>query len=118
MGPNLPAIEDEDPTIEEEGIDFEPTRTDQFDANRVAPPKIASNPGAVTFDERGQALWKWATEAMASAPDDRTFDQIGSLRNDALTLEQPKNEAAADEPRKGGGYNPYNTAKPGDPSKR
>lgn len=118
MGPKAPALGDDDPTIEEEALDFEPTRTDQLDANRVALPRVASTPDSVTFDERGQPRWKWATEAMTTTPDDRTFDQIGSLRNDALSLEKPKKETVADEPRKGSGYNPYNTAKPGDPSKR
>lgn len=101
----------EDPTSEEEALEFDGTATDQLDDTyrfRVVAASESAN-GTVGFDDRGQSHWKWITEVTPSAADATgTFDQLKALENPALTLEEDR---AAAEPRRAShdGYDPYAT---------
>jgi len=83
--------DEDDPTGEEEGLDFDGTHTDQLDDTyrfRIVAASESAN-GTVGFDDRGQSHWKWRTELSANAVDGTgTFDQIKALENPALTLEE------------------------------
>jgi len=118
MGPKTADITDDEPTIEEEAIGFEPTSTDQIDDDFRVSATLESNAGAIAFDERGQSRWKWSSESTAVEPNEGTFDQLKSLTNEMLALEEPAADAAPEQGPKGPGYNPYDTAKPGGPRKR
>ena len=99
--------EDDDPTSEEEVPEFDGTHTDQLDdkyRSRIAAGSERPH-GAVGFDDRGQAQWKWITEIEPDGSATGTFDQLKALENPALTLEE---EPAPDPPRKTG-YDPYAT---------
>jgi hypothetical protein len=100
----------EDPTSEEEALEFDGTSTDQLDDTyrfRVVAASESAN-GTVGFDDRGQSHWKWITEVKPSAADATgTFDQLKALENPALALEDDR----ANEPRRASqdGYDPYAT---------
>jgi hypothetical protein len=100
----------DDPTSEEEALEFDGTDTDQLDDTyrlRVVTASESPN-GTVAFDDRGQPHWKWKTELAATAADATgTFDHIKALDNPALSLED---EAPAEPaPSKETGYDPYAT---------
>ena len=97
---------DDDPTVEEEAPDFDPSGTDELERPTFAAVRDDSA-GSVEHDDRGQARWKWATEHQGPASEtERTFDQLEALTNDKLALEE-----SAPEPTAGpqSGYNPYDT---------
>jgi hypothetical protein len=100
----------EDPTSEEEALEFDGTSTDQLDDTyrfRVVAASESAN-GTVGFDERGRSHWKWITEVKPLAQDaSGTFDQLKALENPALALEDDR----GDEPRRASqaGYDPYAT---------
>jgi hypothetical protein len=59
----------EDPTAEEEALEFDGTATDQLDDTyrfRVVAASESAN-GTVGFDDRGQSHWKWITEVQPLA---------------------------------------------------
>jgi hypothetical protein len=100
----------DDPTSEEEALEFDGSPTDQLDDTyrlRVVTASESAS-GTVAFDDRGQPHWKWKSELAASAADATgTFDQIKALDNPALSLEDdPKPEP---EPSRKTGYDPYAT---------
>ena len=101
--------DEDDPTSEEEALEFDGTHTDQLDDTyrfRVVAASESDN-GTVAFDERGQAQWKWITELPAKSVEATgTFDQLKALENPALTLEDAPTPVAAEPPRKVG-YDPY-----------
>ena len=103
-------IDDDDPTSEEEALEFDGTHTDQLDDTyrfRLVASSESAN-GKVGFDERGRSQWKWATELPASAVDGTgTFDQLKALDNPALTLEDVATPEP--EPPRKVGYDPYAT---------
>jgi hypothetical protein len=100
-----------DPTGEEEALPFDGTATDQLDDTyrfRVVAASESAN-GAVSFDDRGQAQWKWITELSAKTVEATgTFDQLKALENPGLALEELVTPAPSDPPRKVG-YDPYAT---------
>jgi hypothetical protein len=104
-------LEDEDPTGEEESLEFDGTATDQLDDTyrfRVVAASESEN-GTIDFDDRGQPRWKWITELSPAAGDlTATYDQLKALDNPALSIEPD----VASEPRKTpskSGYDPYAT---------
>jgi len=102
--------DDEDPTSEEEAIEFDGTHTDQLDDTyrlRVVLTSESAN-GVVSFDDRGQAQWKWITEIGGTTADvSGTFNQLRALDNPTLAL---KDETPpAPEPTRKTGYDPYAT---------
>ena len=104
--------ENDDPTIEEEALEFDGVHTDQLDsAYRVSVVSASeSSAGGIDHDDRGQARWRWITEDERPATTDDTFDQLHALDNPTLTLavsEQASVEAPPSKP--GGGYDPYDT---------
>jgi hypothetical protein len=105
-----PPDDSDDPTGEEEALEFDGSSTDQLDdAYRLGVAAAgAGAKGAVGFDDRGQAQWKWITELTPTAgAASGTFDQLKALENPALRLE----EEAAPEPQPPSktGYDPYST---------
>jgi len=105
-------LTDDDPTVEEEVPDFDPTRTDQLDERAFASERHDTT-GVIEHDERGQARWKWNPETAPATDADQTFDELRALTNDRLALEDaPAAEAA---PRPQSGYNPYDTNSPKQP---
>lgn len=102
--------ESQDPTSEEEALEFDGTSTDQLDDTyrfRVVAASESAN-GTVGFDDRGRSHWKWITEVSPTAGDlTGTFDQLKALDNPALSLEaepEPEPRKAVKE-----GYDPYAT---------
>ena len=121
-------IADDDPTIEEEAPDFDPTRTDSLlrasDVSIVA--AGGDSVGAIEHDDRGEARWKWVTETAGALASEKTFDHLKSLSNELLALEDAPAPAEADKPSRKTGYNPYDVdgpaaqpppSKPAKPSK-
>jgi hypothetical protein len=99
----------EDPTSEEEALQFDGTRTDQLDDTyrfRLVAASESAN-GAVGFDDRGQPQWKWITELGPASATTGTFDQLKALDNPALSLQDET--PPAPEPSGKTGYNPYAT---------
>ncbi len=100
----------EDPTSEEEALEFDGTHTDQLDDTyrlRVVAASESAN-GAVAFDDRGHAQWKWITELGASGTDaSGTFDQLKALEAPKLRLKD--DTPPAPEPTAKTGYDPYAT---------
>jgi hypothetical protein len=113
---------EEDPTAEEEALEFDGSKTDQLDDSYRVRIVSASENGKVEHDDRGQARWKWTTETNSPAPSDTgTFDLLKSLDNAALDVSPPAaDDAAVPEPvkiDKVAGYNPYETLVEREPSK-
>jgi len=113
--------EEDDPTSEEEILEFDGSKTDQLDDTyRMRVVSASENGiGAVDHDERGHAKWKWSTEASAqpSPADTGTFDLLKSLDNESLSLSQ---ELPALDPKavdSHGGYNPYDVITERSPAK-
>jgi hypothetical protein len=100
----------DDPTGEEEAIEFDGSRTDQLDDTyrfRVVAAS-ESGKGAVGFDDRGQPHWKWISELMPVVSDaSETFDQLKALDNPALSLKTERVPEA--QPPTKAGYDPYST---------
>jgi hypothetical protein len=98
----------EDPTGEEEALEFDGTHTDQLDdAYRLRVVTASEGgKGAVSFDDRGQAQWKWNAELLRSDAS-ATFNELKALENPALTLEG--DAVPAPEPLAKAGYDPYAT---------
>jgi hypothetical protein len=101
---------DDDPTGEEEALEFDGAHTDQLDdtyRSRVVA-SSESPSGTVAFDDRGQSHWKWITEVGPAGDASGTFDQLKALENPALSLEEDAAPPAAASPAKTG-YDPYST---------
>jgi len=103
---------DDDPTIEEEVPDFDPTRTDQIEEDEFVSTRHDTT-GVIEHDERGQARWKWIPETTPAGDADGTFDELRALTNDRLTLEDSPSKESAPTPQSG--YNPYDTNAPTPP---
>jgi len=101
-------LTDDDPTGEEEALDFDPTRTDQVD-----PPGSPSHrcTGIIERDERGHAVWR----VSMPTDTDRTFDELRTLHNEKLAIDEPATHEPVATPTDG--YNPYDTG-PAKPPKR
>jgi len=114
-----PAIEDEDPTVEEQIVELDSAHAE----TEHAPDALALDytgefaSGVVDHDDRGQARWKWKTEDAPIAPAERTFDLLKALDNDALSIESEPQEVRKAPPRQSG-YNPYDVGGPTKPKSR
>ena len=106
---NKRPLEDDDPTIEEEVPDFDPTRTDQIAEDSFVSTRHDTT-GVIEHDERGQARWVWTPETAPASESDATFDELRALTNDRLALEDSKPADSAPTPQSG--YNPYDTNSP------
>jgi hypothetical protein len=109
--------DEDDPTGEEEILDFDGTHTDQLDDTyrlRVVTAS-ESDAGGVSFDDRGQAQWKWNTELGRTNDASGTFDLLRALENPAITLD---GKAPEPEPPNKTGYDPYATGVFGKPKIR
>jgi hypothetical protein len=112
--------EDDDPTIEEEILEFDGSTTDQLDDTyRMRVVSASENgKGTVDHDERGRAKWKWSTEASAPATADTgTFNLLKALDNDSLSLSQEIPALDATNIDKHAGYNPYDAVTEKTPAK-
>jgi len=100
--------DNEDPTSEEEALQFDGTQTDQLDDTYRLRVVTASEggQGGIGFDDRGQARWQWKTELAGSSGDATgTFNELKALENPALALQgeaPPQPELS-----KTTGYDPY-----------
>jgi hypothetical protein len=109
MKPRRP--DDDSPTGEQEGVEFDGTQTIQLDDTyrfRVVCGS-ESETGGVDHDERGQARWKWKAEGAAADPTAKTFDQLKALDAD-LELAISQRVRALEQLEESG--NPYDTAPP------
>lgn len=101
----------DDPTSEEQALEFDGTHTDQLDDTyRLRVVKASeSASGTVGFDDRGHSHWKWKTELAPAAEDlTSTFNQLKALDNPALSMEVESTPVP--EPPTKTGYDPYATA--------
>jgi hypothetical protein len=107
-------LTDDDPTLEEEALDFDPTRTDEIDLDFVS--ASHGTTGVIEHDDRGQARWVLTPKNEAATDVDATFDELRALTNERLEID----DEAPKEPKKPpkGGYNPYETDAPKAPRKR
>jgi len=107
MSPNSPVLTDNDPTLEEEAPEFEPTATDTLPEEVSVVAAGGDSAGAIEHDERGEARWKWVTETAAASEVDKTFDHLEALSNASLSLENTPATADTEKPSRKTGYNPY-----------
>jgi hypothetical protein len=99
----------DDPTSEEEALEFDGTPTDQLDDTyrlRVVTAS-ESGKGGIGFDDRGQARWQWNTETGLGSDATGTFNELKALDNPALALEGEATPEPAPSPKSG--YDPYAT---------
>jgi hypothetical protein len=104
-----PPDTDDDPTGEEEALEFDGTHTDQLDdtyRSRIVASSESGN-GTVAVDDRGELLRKWIKDLAPAADVSGTFDQLKALENPALRLEEAV-PPAPESPSKTG-YDPYST---------
>jgi hypothetical protein len=76
---------------------------------RPAEPRAPS--GRVAHDTRGNAVWNWATNLGASALES-TSRLLKQLDTPELSLDQSQKSPRLENGDSGGGYDPYNRAKP------
>ena len=100
----------DDPTSEEEALEFDGTHTDQLDDTyrlRVVAASESGN-GTVAFDDRGHAQWKWITElGGCGCRCQRHVRPAQSARRPEAPLEDEA--PPAPEPLAKTGYDPYAT---------
>ena len=113
MSSKPPLIADEDPTLEEEAPQFDPTRTDNLAASDVSIVAAGGDSvGAIEHDDRGEARWKWITETNGALESDKTFNHLKALSNTSLALQQTPASTEPEKPSRKTGYNPYDVAGP------
>jgi hypothetical protein len=105
---------DDDPTLEEEALDFDPTRTDEIELDFVAPEHTST--GVIEHDDRGQARWVLTPKHAPASDADSTFDELRALTNERLEIEDATPAEKKRNPK--GGYNPYDTDIPAPPRKK
>jgi hypothetical protein len=105
---------EDDPTDQQEALDYDGTSTDQLDDTyrfRVVA-MSESSAGGIDRDDLRRPRWKWMTEGPASAAEtDKTFDHLKALDHDALAVKDSAAEPPPAASRKVG-YNPYETGPP------
>ena len=104
---NSRLIDDDDPTGEEEALDFDPRRTDRIDA-----PIDPGTTGIIERDDRGNAVWR----VIMPTDTERTFDELRIFDNDKLAVDEPRPPEPTSSPQSG--YNPYDTGPAKPPTKR
>ncbi len=103
-------IGENDPTAEEEALDFDGTHTMRLDDTfRVA--VLAAHEqsvGSVEHDDRGEARWDWATDTVT--PCDLTAETLDYLKalDGPLSTEDTQPMESIEQPRLAG-YNAYDT---------
>ncbi len=105
---------DDDPTIEEQGPAFDPTRTDEIELDFVAARHAST--GVIEHDDRGQARWVLMPKQEPASDADATFDELRALTNDRLEIDDAPKEKKKSHPK--GGYNPYDTNDPKPPPRK
>jgi hypothetical protein len=107
-------LTDDDPTLEEEAPDFDPTATDEIELDFVS--ASHGTTGVIEHDDRGQARWILTPRQEPATDEDATFDELRALTNERLEID----DAAPVEKKKNpkGGYNPYDTDAPQPPVKK
>jgi hypothetical protein len=106
-------LTDDDPTLEEEALEFDPSRTDEIKLDFAA---RHDSTGVIEHDDRGQARWVLTPKHEPASDADSTFDELRALTNERLEIEDPAPPEKKRNPR--GGYNPYDTDVPKPPSKK
>jgi hypothetical protein len=108
-------LSDDDPTLEEEAPDFDPTRTDEIELDFVAARHTST--GVIEHDDRGQARWVLTPKHEPASDADATFDELRALTNERLEIDDTE---PAEKKKKNpkGGYNPYDTDVPAPPRKK
>jgi hypothetical protein len=91
--------------------DIEPTQTiqlgEEYRASIVAAHEGSA--GRVTHDARGHAQWKWTSQEHPVAPNDKTYNLLKALDNDALAVREAAQ--AAEQASRKIGFDPYDTAR-------
>jgi hypothetical protein len=90
----------DDPTGEEEALEFDGTQTDQLDDTyrfRIVMASESGN-GAVGSDDRGRPRWKWITEFDGAKPDaiERLVDPSPALTDESTPYAESPNETSHD----------------------
>jgi len=112
--PEKKSLSDDDPTLEEEALAFDPTRTDEIELDFVSAQHAST--GIIEHDDRGQARWVLTPTHEPASDADATFDELRALTNERLEID----DAAPPEKKRSpkGGYNPYDTDVPAPPLKK
>ena len=107
---------DDDPTVEEEAPEFDPTRTDEIELDFVSARHAST--GVIEHDDRGQARWVLTPQHEPASDADATFDELRALTNERLEIDNSVPAEKKKNPK--GGYNPYDTdaAPPPPPRKK
>ena len=110
-------LSDDDPTLEEEALDFDPTRTDEIELDFVSSDRHGTT-GVIEHDDRGQARWVLTPKHEPASDADSTFDELRALTNERLEIDDATPAEKKKSPQ--GGYNPYDTdaAPPPPPRKK
>jgi len=107
-------LTDDDPTLEEEAPDFDPTRTDEIELDFVAARHAST--GIIEHDDRGQARWVLTPQHEPASDADSTFDELRALTNERLEIDDAAPKEKKKHPKVG--YNPYDTNDPTPPPPR
>jgi hypothetical protein len=101
-------LSDDDPTLEEEALEFDPTATDEIELDFVS--ASHGTTGVIEHDDRGQARWVLTPKHEPATDADSTFDELRALTNERLEIDDATPAEKKKNPK--GGYNPYDTDTP------
>ena len=107
-------LTDNDPTVEEEAPNFDPTRTDEIELDFVSASHATT--GVIEHDDRGQARWVLTPTHEPVSDLDTTFDELRALTNERLEIDDSMPAEKKKNPK--GGYNPYDADTPAPPRKK
>ena len=107
-------LTDDDPTLEEEALEFDPTATDEIELDFAAGRHTST--GVIEHDDRGQARWVLTPKHEPASDADSTFDELRALTNERLEIDDTTPPEKKKNPK--GGYNPYDTDAPQPPRKK
>jgi hypothetical protein len=107
-------LSDDDPTLEEEAPNFDPTRTDEIELDFVSAQHAST--GIIEHDDRGQARWVLTPKHEPASDADSTFDELRALTNERLEIDDSVPAEKKRNPK--GGYNPYDTDVPKSPPRK
>jgi hypothetical protein len=107
-------LTDNDPTLEEEAPNFDPTRTDEIELDFVSADHATT--GIIEHDDRGQARWVLTPRNAPASDADATFDELRALTNERLEIDDAVPAEQKRKPKVG--YNPYDTDVPQPPRKK
>jgi hypothetical protein len=101
-------LSDNDPTVEEEALEFDPSSTDEIELDFVSARHAST--GVIEHDDRGQARWVLTPKHEPASDADQTFDELRALTNERLEIDDAVPTEKKRNPK--GGYNPYDTDVP------